>query len=397
MPIDKKLREYCVTDRQQEVLQAIIDEGSQRKAAVALGVHNTTVDKVVKSVKKRAANQLYAPDYGINRPVPDPLILSGTTHGVHAEKGEIMTWYKTKADPNKQLAIVQEAIDACLMALPAEHPVAAPTHSTIDDLLNLHILTDYHLGALAWSQQTAGDDWDTQIAADLLVRWWQNALARSPAARTGIFCNLGDLLHADNLDALTPASGHILHADTRHSYVIATVVQSLRRIMRMMLQKYPHVHVVMSDANHDPTGAMWMRHFMADMYRDEPRVTVDESPDTFNSYEHGSVSLGFHHGHKVKPEKVAKVFTERFRSLYGRTEHSYIHTGHYHHLSDKDHGAAIVFQHPTMAAKDEYAASRGYQSARLARVDTYSAIAGKVGEVWTTPAMCAANDEREAA
>ena len=397
MAVDPKLLDYCVTPRQREVYKVLMQEKSHRAAARALNINKSNVDKVVAAAKKRAVTKSYAPEYGINRPIPDPLVLSGTTHGVHHEKGEIMTWYKTKTDAAKQLELLKAAINACLEDIPAAKPVAAPTHHVLSDLLNLHVLTDYHLGALAWSQQTRGADWDVEIAADLLVRWWQDAIDRAPDAETGIFCQLGDLIHADNLDAMTPASGHILDADTRHAYVIDTVVLSLRRIMQMMLTKYPKVHVIISDANHDPVGALWMRSFMADLYRDEPRVQVDRSPDTFNSYEHGTVSLGFHHGHKVKPEHVAKVFTERFRELYGRTKHTYLHQGHRHHLDDKDYGSAIVFQHPTMAAKDEYAASRGYESARLARVDTYSAVGGKIGEIWTTPEMLDARDRLRAA
>ena len=385
--IDPKLLEYASTDRQREVLQAVIDHGGQSAAARALGIAKNAVDEKVAAAKKRAAKQGWSPEHDMTRTVPDGYQLKGTSTLYDDSGAQRLQWVKTNVDYQRQMEIIQQAIKACLEEIPPEQVVPDRTKGSNRDLVNLHILTDYHIGQLSWGDETQGGDWDTTIAEQLLMNSWRNAVDRAPNAYTGILCQLGDMLHADNLEAMTPQSGHRLDVDSRLAAVVAVVVRSLRRIMRMMLEKYPSVHVVMSDANHDPTGAIWMREFMAELYRDEPRVTVDTSPDTFNVYEHGATSLFFHHGHKVKADSVAKVCAERFREIYGRTRYSYCHTGHLHHYAGKDHGIAIVHQHPTMAAKENHSASHGYASSRFASVITYSATFGKVGEVVVTPEM----------
>ena len=382
------LYEYCQTDAQRYAIALIIEHGnSPARAARAAGRNERALWRLVARVRAYAARKGHDPAHDATHPVPHGQMLRGQSSLYRRGEPEpVLQWVKTAADRDAQLEIVREAVQACMEELPAE-PAVDPPPDASSDLVNLHVLSDLHMGCLAWSEETGGGDWDTGIAEDLLMRWWRNAVTRAPDAQTGILCQLGDMLHADNLEAITPSSGHRLDVDSRMAYVVRVVVRCLRRIMRMMLEKYPHVHVIMSDANHDPTGAMWMREWIAELYRDEPRVTVDTSPDTLNVYEHGAVSLGFHHGHKIKPEGLAKAFAERFRDVYGRTRYSYLHTGHRHHYAGKDHGIAIVTQHPTMAAKDNYAASHGYASARFATVETYSAEHGKVGELVVTPEM----------
>jgi hypothetical protein len=54
-----------------------------------------------------------------------------------------------------------------------------------------------------------------------------------------------------------------------------------RQIIQMLLEKYKRVHVKWCDANHDPTSAAWMREFLVALYSNEPRVSIDNSPDTY--------------------------------------------------------------------------------------------------------------------
>ena len=122
---------------------------------------------------------------------------------------------------------------------------------------------------------------------------------------------------------------------------------------------------------------------------DEPRITVDNSADTYYVYEHGDTSLFFHHGHKRKPDNVHDVFAAKFRDIFGRTKHSYAHMGHMHHQFTKETNLMIVEQHPTMAAADAYASRLGYGAKRSAPVITYSSKFGEVGRLTVTPEMVA--------
>ena len=51
--------------------------------------------------------------------------------------------------------------------------------------MNCYVITDYHLGALSWGEET-GADWDLKIAEDTLVAWFSRAIEQSPAAETAL-------------------------------------------------------------------------------------------------------------------------------------------------------------------------------------------------------------------
>jgi molybdenum-dependent DNA-binding transcriptional regulator ModE len=56
----EELKRFATSDRHLEVLQAVIDNGSNNKAAKALGCTRRTVDKMLKRLEGVAANQAVA-------------------------------------------------------------------------------------------------------------------------------------------------------------------------------------------------------------------------------------------------------------------------------------------------------------------------------------------------
>jgi hypothetical protein len=155
----------------------------------------------------------------------------------------------------------------------------------------------------------------------------------------------------------------------------------------MLLEKYPKVHLIMADANHDPAAGAWMREWLAAVYEDEPRITVDNSADSYYCVEHGEVSLFFHHGHKRKPENIDDVFAAKFREVFGRTRHSFAHMGHMHHDKVLETNLMVVEQHRTLAAADAYAAKGGWITGRDAKVVTYHKRHGRVSQLVISPEM----------
>ena len=66
-----------------------------------------------------------------------------------------------------------------------------------------------------------------------------------------ITTQLGDMLHWDGLEAVTPASKHLLDADTRFQKIVRIAIRVIRQVIQMLLKKHNHVHVIMADANHE--------------------------------------------------------------------------------------------------------------------------------------------------
>lgn len=323
------------------------------------------------------------------------LPVKGKTTLVDAE-GRIMMQHIMERDTAERQA---EALRAMVAALKEDLPrlpaLPGPAHR-MEDLLNQYVVTDSHFGMLSWREET-GSDYDLRIAEELLLDWFSAAIAGSPDAHTGLFAQLGDLMHHDALESVTPAHRHVLDADSRLQKVIRVAIRTVRRIIDMLLHKHKHVHVVMASGNHDPASAAWLREMLAAMYENEPRITVDNSPGLYYAYEWGKTALFYHHGHKRGINNVDATLAGIFRELYGRSTYAFAHIGHRHSDEGKKGSLMYVEQHETLAAPDAYAAGGGWLSGRSAKVITYHKNGGEVWRSTARPEMVAGAAKMQAA
>jgi hypothetical protein len=376
--IDEGFKQFA-TETQAKYIDAVNQFGTNRKAAKELNVHPSCIDRAISSVKRKAAIQGYSPQHNMTRTAPEPLVIRGIST-CYNKDGEIsQQWVKTRMDDDKLQAAMLETIEALKEEIPRVSLLNPPPLGN-DALCNTFVITDYHLGMLSWSEET-GADWDVKIAEELIVKWFAQAIAQAPDANQCVFAQLSDFLHFDGMDAVTPASKHLLDVDTRFAKVVRSAIRVLRQIIDMLLAKHQNVHVIMADANHDPVSQIWLREWFSVLYEDEPRLTVDRSPSPYNAYEFGKTALFFHHGHKRKPSNVSEVFAAQFREMFGRTKHAYVHMGHMHHLEVKENPLMIVEQHRTLAPADAYAARGGWLSGRDAKVITYHVEHGEVSRL----------------
>jgi hypothetical protein len=315
----------------------------------------------------------------MNNIVPEPYQVKGTST-LYGPDGEVkVQWVKTEADKVKLQETLLAALEGFKDEIPRVSMMAAPAPG-LAKLLNCYVITDYHMGMLAWHEET-GEDWDLSISEALIVKWFERAIMQAPDSETAVFAQLSDFLHFDGMDAVTPASKHLLDVDTRFAKVVRSAIRVLRTVIDMLLQKHKQLHIIMADANHDPVSQIWLREWFAALYENEPRVTVDRSPSPYNAYEFGKVALFFHHGHKRKVTNVTEVFAGQFREMFGRTKHAYAHTGHLHHIDIKENNLMIVEQHRTLAPADAYAARGGWLTGRDAKVITYHKDFGEVSRL----------------
>ncbi|WP_217468975.1 hypothetical protein, partial [Paraburkholderia phenoliruptrix] len=73
--------------------------------------------------------------------------------------------------------------------------------------------------------------------------------------------------------------------------------------------------------------------------------------------------------------------------VWGDTIKRYCSTGHRHHVEEKEHSGMTVIQHPTLAARDAYAARGGWLSERSATAITYHSQFGQVARNTVVPEM----------
>lgn len=387
MAIDPKLLEYA-TERQRDILTAIETHGSQRAAAEALGLARGTISSAIASVQARAAKMGWSPSHDMTRTVPDGFRVKGTST-LYGEDGKPkLQWVKSQVDQERQEAIFREACAAMAETLPRVKPAPRPA-KTDAALCNLYTLTDCHVGALAWHKE-GGSDWDVKIAERTLVAAFAHMVNAAPAAKIGFINQLGDFLHSDGSNGLlpvTPMHGHVLDQDGRFSKIVGAAIRILRRIVDFALEKHEQVVVLLAEGNHDMSSSIWLRAMFKALYENEPRVSVIESELPYYAYQHGSTMLAFHHGHMKKNDDLPLLFAAQYPKVWGNTTKRYAHTGHRHHTEEKEHSGMIVIQHPTIAARDAYAARGGWLAERSATAITYHERFGQVARNTVTPEM----------
>ena len=378
-----------LTKPQYETYKAVCAQGSNRKAARILGVGHTSVDVTMKRARQRLAAAGFSPDHDMTETVPSPFLVKGVSslYKVHPDGSkELRTqWVKSKVDDQLRMQAIEAAItEACKSIKPLARKKAPKTGSK--DILNLITMTDCHIGMKAWDEE-CGENWDLKIAERQLTECFANLLDRSPSAQTCVIAQLGDFLHYDGLNPVTPLHGHILDADSRFSKMVKTAIRVLRRVVELALEKHDKVVIVIAEGNHDIASSVWLRHMFLALYENEPRVELINNELPYYAHQFGKVMLAWHHSHLSQMEKLDRVFAARYAEMWGQTTHRFCHTGDKHHQRELDSFGMTVIQHATLAAADAYAARHGYFSTRKASLITYHKDHGEVGRVIVHPAM----------
>jgi hypothetical protein len=382
--IDPTLLSFA-TVRQLEVLEALEKHGTGGKAAIALGVNKSYVNRTVMAVKKRAAMQGYSPAHDMTRTVPDGFKVKGVS-SLYVDGKLSSQWVKSTADEERRAELVRVAYEAMAEDLPRVGPTI-PISTPHAHLATLYTLTDSHVGMLAWAKE-GGADWDLNIAEATLVGCFAQMVNAAPASKIGFVNQLGDFLHYDSAVApVTPQHGHILDSDGRFSKMVSTAVRILRRVIDLALTKHEKVVVLMAEGNHDMASSVWLRVMFRALYENEPRVEVIDSELPYYCYQHGKTMLAFHHGHLKKNDQLPILFAAQFPKVWGNTEKRYAHCGHRHHAEEKEHSGLTVIQHPTLAARDAYAARGGWIADRAVTAITYHSEYGQVARNTVTPEM----------
>lgn len=286
-------------------------------------------------------------------------------------------WAKYDLPKEERLKALKTAVESLKEQIEPTAPIQYKNRLNNDKLINQYTLTDYHLGMMAWDEES-GDNWDLKIAEDTLVKFFEVAIAESPNAKECIFAQIGDFLHWDGLDAVTPQSKHVLDADTRFSKLVRVAIRVIRRIITMLLQKYEIVNIIMAEGNHDPASSVWLSEMLYAFYDHEPRIKVDTNPDPYYCITFGKVCLFYHHAHKKAIKNIDTTFVGKFKKEFGSSEFVYGHTGHLHHELKIESNLMILEQHRTLASKDAYASRGGYLSGRDSKVITYHKNFGEV-------------------
>lgn len=364
-----------ITDEQFKAARA---EGkSYKQIAEEYGLNIRSVERRGSRLAKRGEISTKG---AVNFPVVGESVLTDK------DGNEIMRWVKTRIDKDQTEALMQAAMDAFSDEMPRLEP-QKEIEQSYSETLALYPIFDMHIGAMAHKHE-CGENYDTATAERVMNGFFDYAVDKAPNSEKAVLLIGGDMIHSDGLEAVTPASGHVLDQDSRYAKLVYVAIRATRQAISRMLEKHKTVEIQIVEGNHDQSGMIWLRAAMAAAYENEPRVIVDVSPRVVHHTQYGKTFLAYHHGHTVrKPETLLMMCAADWREDFGKSNSMYAHVGHYHHQTVTETSLGIVEVHSTMAAKDAYAARGGWRSRRRAAVIIYDKEFGEVGRFQFYPEM----------
>jgi hypothetical protein len=330
-------------------------------------------------------NQLRrAAERGLDGSTPAPLPLGQRVKGLSTlyrknDAGaweERVQWVKTKDDPAVENLVA--ALKAAFEQYKGCAKVIEPPARTDADLLSVYPIADQHVGLMAWARE-AGENYDLKIGAKRLRQCMARLVSQSPPSQQAVILNLGDWQHSDDSKNMTPGSGNLLDVDGRYFKVLTTGVQLMQDCIEMALQKHKTVLVRNLPGNHDPHAAIALTVALGAFYHNNPRVKIDVDPSDFFFHRFGETLIGATHGHKLKPDRMAMSMATRRREDWGSTRYHYFYFGHIHHETVKEVGDVRCESFQTLAAKDAYHASGGYDAGQSITSITIHRHDGEVG------------------
>lgn len=367
-----------VTD--DELLAAIREHGSHRKAASALGLNARTVDRRV----KRLALRGHSPEHDMTKTVPDGFAVKGVSSYYDRDGNLAGQWVKSTQDAERREAIVREFIAAMAKDFKPVKPRKAVRGKWRGDMLSAYVIGDPHIGMRAWAEE-CGADWDLAIAQDAHRAVVADLVDRAPPTKEALIVNLGDLLHYDSMEAKTPRSGHMLDADGRYNKMLRVAAEIMVQSVESALDRHQTVRIINAIGNHDETGSQAVALAMSHRYHLDPRVTVDTSPAVFNYVRWGDNFIGIHHGHTCKADKLPGVMATDRAADWGQCAHRFWWTGHVHHESKKEFPGVTVETFGTLAERDAYATAGGWRSRQGMHLLKLHRHAGEVGRERSNP------------
>jgi hypothetical protein len=272
------------------------------------------------------------------------------------ETGSFNTVFWRMADVSPQ-DLAERLREALSDIPPAPQVNLTATPST--DLMTLLPIADAHIGLMAWARET-GEDWDTRKGAERLSQWAMRTLAGLPSSSRLVVLVAGDLLHADDTRAETPASKHRLDVDTRHFRTLEVTIETLAHVIEYGLTLHNEVLLRVLPGNHDPHASIAVLLALAERYREHDRVHVQKDPSEFFIHQFGQVLIAAHHGHRAKAPQMVHFIADEYAPLWGKTKYRYLFTGHLHHHKSQDIGGMQWVQLPSITARDAYTVSNAY-------------------------------------
>lgn len=345
-------------EQRQTAVDAVAEHGSQKRAAAALGMAQSTLQGWLNKVLS-PEQQAKADEFGIP--------YNQVRGGWFKDKGASFRFTVPQHDETHEdyVAAIKKTLSGKVgKSIPTPKPHGQK------NLLTRYILADLHFGMMSWGEQT-GQDYDLKIAEKHLLDATQSLLGATPNSETALILNVGDTFHANDSKNKTPGSGHLLDVDGRFPKIALATTKAIRRCIDMALVKHDKVEYVGIQGNHDPDQSHWLNIALMMHYEGNPRVKVHWNPAEWFCMKWGNNLITAHHGDKANFNSMALYISDTFRELRGQAYWTTCDTGHFHSEKREEIGGILFRRYRTLAAKDAYSAPRFTSRQTMTAITTH--------------------------
>lgn len=362
--VTEKLLEFCNTERQRDVVQAILKCGTHKKASEYLGISTRVLQVHIAKVRKNASIQGHAPEYDMLYPTTTTHLVKGTST-LYSDTGAIkQQWVKTNIKKESELEDIKNALDTFLEDHAGKSPfIKLPKIFKEKEQLAVLNIGDSHIGMYTRKSHT-GQDFDTKIASKQLKEVCLRLLNNAPNCETIVVNQLGDYYHIDN-HAGTTTKGTQLYPDGHLEDIFLVGLQVMTFIVEECLKRFKKVIVRHCAGNHDRTLTLGLRAHQKAYFRNNKRVEIIDSPEPCWVFEWGDTAFLVSHGDAPKPDKLAEYFASKYRKEWVR-KHRYVYHGHVHHkrVTNEVYGGCIVESFAGLPPTDVWHDRCGYVSSQ---------------------------------
>lgn len=358
------LKEFAESDRQHEVIDAVIKQGSATKASKFLNINRRSVDKMLERLESKAAKEGIAPHRDLTHQTAEGFQAKRISTAYKEDGSVALQWVIQEPDKQslkQRLDFMLEGIKDDLTGFKKAVKAPAKVNS---DYLAMYMVGDHHFGMLADSEtKLDDDDWDVKIASQILLDSADRLANRVGDAEIGVLLNVGDFFHADSSKNETTA-GTRVDVDTRIGKTFKLAGRLFQILIDKMLKTHKKIVVINVRGNHDSDMACHLSSCLEILYDAEPRVQVLPNYSKFIHYQWENNLFVFHHGDKIKHEQILQTVIKNLDDEWSQSKNRYCHLGHIHHHVAREVGS-MHFEHwGSLTATDQWHSDSGYGAER---------------------------------
>ena len=373
----ESLKEFS-TARQCEIIDAVINTGSQAKAATLLGITYRCLTRTLKRAKDSASVRGWSPEYDMTHAVPATHVVKGVSTFYDENGVAIRQWVKSDLKKQDQEAALQAFAEGLTQELPKYTPEPYTPAKDAVEALTAYVIGDAHIGMKVTKERNGDSDWNLEIAERVTVGAIESLIKASGGSDVGLMLDLGDFGHSDNLANTTSSGQNHMDMDGDYGDSVAAQVRIYRRSIDLLLKSHNKVILMQVRGNHNSSTSRCMNIMLQAFYENEPRVEVLDNAHKFQHITYGNNLLVTHHGDRMKPQRGFEYTARSLSKEWGQCEHKHLLMGHIHHSTSVEIGGMLCETFQALPAGDAWHSDSGYGAKRTMSAVVYDKQHGEI-------------------